>query len=179
MRRNFKQLFILGPLAVLSIFLVWHFQGLDSVAEGFAEAGMMALGIIPQIAMGLAIAGFITVLVPRERIAALMGAESGAKGMLLGTAIGAILPGGPFASFPLIFSLYNAGADIGSLIALLMAWATIGVQRLLIWEIPLMGAEFSLLRMVVSLPLPIIAGLTARWLVRAYPAIFSLPEPGE
>lgn len=177
MRRHFKQLYILGPLALLSIALVWWLQGTDAVAQGFIGAGAMALEIAPNIVMGLAVAGFITVLVPREKIAELMGEKSRTKGLLLGTVIGSVLPGGPFASFPLILALHKAGADVGALIALLMAWATIGVQRLVIWELPLMGVEFSILRMLVSLPLPIIAGLTARWLIQTYPTVFRLPEP--
>jgi hypothetical protein len=41
-----------------------------------------------------------------------------------------------------------------------------------------MGAEFALLRFAVSLPLPILAGLAARWIVIATP--LKLREaPGE
>ena len=42
------------------------------------------------------------------------------------------------------------------------AWSLLGVQRLLVWEIPLMGGEFVLLRFAVSAVLPVVAGLIAR-----------------
>jgi uncharacterized membrane protein YraQ (UPF0718 family) len=80
------------------------------------------------------------------------------------------MPGGPFASFPLVLALSQAGADIGALIAFLVAWAAIGINRLLIWEIPFMGLEFSALRFVSSLPLPLIAGAIARYLWNRYPS---------
>ena len=36
------------------------------------------------------------------------------------------------------------------------------MQRVLIWDVPFLGAEFAILRTLVSLPLPILAGLIAR-----------------
>jgi hypothetical protein len=36
------------------------------------------------------------------------------------------------------------------------------MQRILVWDVPFMGADFSLLRFTVSLPLPVLAGLIAR-----------------
>ena len=55
-----------------------------------------------------------------------------------------------------------AGADRGAMIAYVSSWAILGLQRILVWDVPFMGAEFSLLRFLVCLPLPIIAGLIAR-----------------
>jgi uncharacterized membrane protein YraQ (UPF0718 family) len=79
---------------------------------------------------------------------------------------GAITPGGPFTSFPIVHALWVAGADAGALIAYLTAWALIGLNRLIVWELPLMGAEFTVIRTLACLPLPILAGLIARALVR-------------
>jgi len=36
------------------------------------------------------------------------------------------------------------------------------VQRVLIWEIPLLGPDFAITRYLISLPLPILAALLAR-----------------
>ena len=46
--------------------------------------------------------------------------------------------------------------------AYITAWATLGLQRVLVWDVPFMGAEFAFLRILISLPLPVIAGLIAR-----------------
>ena len=82
---------------------------------------------------------------------------------------GVITPGGPFTSFPIVFALWVAGADIGALVAYIAAWSLIGIYRLVIWEIPMMGMDLSLLRFFVSIPLPILAGFAARWLVKYLP----------
>jgi hypothetical protein len=58
--------------------------------------------------------------------------------------------------------LRDSGTGIGSLVSYVTAWATNGLQRVLMWEVPLMGAEFAIVRFVSSMPLGIIAGMLAR-----------------
>lgn len=70
-------------------------------------------------------------------------------------------PGGPIASFPLVAALRAAGTGTGALIAFLSAWSLIGVQRILMWEMPFMGGRFVAVRLAVSLPLPFIAASIA------------------
>ena len=42
--------------------------------------------------------------------------------------------------------------------------AVIGVQRFMIWEVPMLGGDLALLRYLLCVPVPIIAGLIARLL---------------
>jgi uncharacterized membrane protein YraQ (UPF0718 family) len=91
-----------------------------------------------------------------------MGAESGTRGLLVATLCGMAMPGGPMAAFPLVLVLAQAGADRGALIAFVTAWALNGFQRVLVWEVPLLGADFALLRFLCGLPLGVLAGLLAR-----------------
>lgn len=145
----------------------WWQGGLPFVRAGLKEAGTLLLMVLPQLAAGLLLGGLVSRLVSRERVAALLGTQSGMRGLLLASALGAVTPGGPFTSFPIVHALWVAGADAGALIAYLTAWALIGLNRLIVWELPLMGVEFTLIRVIVCLPLPILAGLVARALVRA------------
>jgi hypothetical protein len=46
----------------------------------------------------------------------------------------------------------------------------IGYQRALVWELPFFGPDFVIWRIIVSLPLPFIAGLLARMMMRALAA---------
>jgi len=71
-------------------------------------------------------------------------------------------PGGSHRLFPSDFRSLQIGGDFGPLVAYLTAWVLIALQRILIWEIPLMGVKFALLRLCASFTLPILAGLTAR-----------------
>src|SRR5690606_6636259 len=110
--------------------------------------------------------GYFQVLVPRETVARLLGGQSGWRGLMLATAAGAVTPGGPFASFPLAAALYRSGADLGTTVAFLTSWSVLSLLRLVIWELPLLGPELSLVRLVASLPLPLLAGALARRLAQ-------------
>jgi uncharacterized membrane protein YraQ (UPF0718 family) len=133
------------------------------------DVGMLAL-MLPKISAALLIAGFIQVLVPRHKVERWMGEGSGVKGMAVAAGVGVATPGGPMTSFPLVTALQEAGTGRSALIAYLTSWSTLGLQRVLTWEIPLMGVEFAVLRFLASLPLPFIAGFTSRWLPNDAPA---------
>ena len=83
-----------------------------------------------------------------------VGAESGLRGLLIATLAGTLTPGGPITSFPFVVALYMAGADRGSLVAYLTAWSLLAFHRMVIYEIPIMGARFAWQRVVSSLVLP-------------------------
>ena len=105
-------------------------------------------------------------------------ARAGLRGLLLASGAGAATPGGPFTSFPLIHALRAAGAEAGTLMAFLAAWALIGLNRVIVWELPLLGGEFTALRVAACLPLPILVGLLARWLSR-WPHLAPRESPAE
>jgi Predicted permease len=134
--------------------------------EAFAEAMRDDLGrlgsTVPRIAVALGIAGLIWVMLPRERITSLVGTESGFRGLLIAVAAGMVTPGGPSAAFPLLSVLAASGADRGAMVAYITSWSLLGIQRILVWDVPFMGAEFSVIRFSISLPLIVIAGIAAR-----------------
>jgi len=120
------------------------------------------VAIIPRIAVALVTAGFVAKLLPGEPIAALIGAESGWRGILIASLTGGFVPAGPIISFPLVVVLYKAGAGIPQLVAFLTAWSVFAFHRVLIYETTLMGWRFSAVRLTSSLVLPPLSGfLTA------------------
>ena len=174
---NRSSLLFIG-LAAVAVALGWLFGGTGTVIGAAREAFESTLQVAPELVLGLLIAAFSSALISRERIARWLGAETGFRGIALASTIGALMPGGPFGSFPLVFALYKAGADIGAVTAFLVAWATVGVNRLFVWEIPFMGVEFGMLRFFSSLPLPLLAGLAAQFLARRH-AFFRMPRDSD
>lgn len=124
------------------------------------------LSLLPKFGAAMSVAGLVQYLLPRDKVARYVSEEAGFKGLAIATAVGALTPGGPMASFPIVRALYDAGTGRGALIAYLTSWSTMGMQRILSWEVPLLGVDYALIRFAASLPLPFIAGLLSRLLPR-------------
>jgi uncharacterized membrane protein YraQ (UPF0718 family) len=146
-------------LAGLACYLI---LGPDAFAEALADDVQMVISTLPRIVLALAVAGLVWVMLPRERLTRLIGRNSGLRGLLIATAAGVVTPGGPASAYPFLAVLAGSGADRGALVAYIVSWLMLGMQRILVWDVPFLGADFSLLRFVVSLPLPVLAGLIAR-----------------
>lgn len=142
--------------------ICWAVRGGDVVALALREDIELLVGLAPRVVVALSIAALIWVMLPRDRVSALVGRQSGVRGLVIATAAGTVTPGGPSSAYSLLAVMAGSGADRGALIAYITAWATLGMQRILIWDVPFMGSEFAILRFMVSLPLPILAGLIAR-----------------
>jgi uncharacterized membrane protein YraQ (UPF0718 family) len=82
----------------------------------------MTKRIIMLIPLAVLAAGFMTELLPRAAITALIGADSGFGGILIASLIGGALPGGPFISWPLAMSLWQSGAGAPQVVALITGW---------------------------------------------------------
>lgn len=126
-----------------------------------ADAALL-LNLIPRVFVALSVAALLWVLLPRDKISKLIGKSTGIRVLIVATLAGAITPGGPSSAYVLLAVLAASGAERGALVAYITAWATLGLQRILVWDVPFMGAEFALLRFAISLPLPVVAGLIAR-----------------
>ncbi|ADZ70597.1 permease [Polymorphum gilvum] len=156
---------IFMALAAGSGLACYALEGGDAAWQATIEAASLLVMVLPQIAAGLLIGGFAQALISKDTAAEYLGAESGLRGLLVATVAGIVTPGGPFTSFPLVYALWTSGADVGALVAYLVSWALIGLHRIVVWELPFMGPEFALLRFVVCLPLPLLAGIFARLIV--------------
>ncbi|MEO1016941.1 MAG: permease [Pseudomonadota bacterium] len=153
--------------------------GVPKVEAAFTVSGLTLLQLAPRLIGAMLLAGFIQALVPRDAVARWLGAESGMRGLVLAGIAGAFTPGGPMASFPIMAAIAAAGADGGCLIAYLTAWSLLGINRIVVWDIPFLGLEFTALRMLLCLPFPILAGLLYRRLYGARPIaeIIDLGKP--
>jgi uncharacterized membrane protein YraQ (UPF0718 family) len=160
----------IGVLVAVSALLVYRRDGIDGVTAILTHDLALFGGILPRVLAGCLLGAFIAEILPHEKVSQSLGPRSGLKGLLIGTAFGAILPGGPFTAYPVASALLAVGADFGATIALVVSWTLIGYGRAVAWELPIMGTDFTLWRIVISLPLPILAGALGRYVyIRIYP----------
>ena len=150
---------IMGVIAIILLFIGYQKGGGEHIM-GLKAAGMLLLQITPLLILAFIIAGMVPQLISTEMISKWIGSESGLKGILIGTGIGAIMPGGPFVSLPIAAGLLRAGASIGTMVAFLTAWSLLAVSRLPL-EMGLMGWQFALIRLACTFFFPPVAGLIA------------------
>ncbi|MQM40180.1 hypothetical protein KBTX_04226 [wastewater metagenome] len=153
-------------LAVSAGTAVWWTRGDAAVRAAFGHAAGLLLMVLPLVLFAVMLAAYIQQMLPMGLAERWLGAGSGVRGLLLATLAGAVTPGGPFSAFPLVVGLRGVGASLPVCVAYLTAWSVLGLQRVLVWEIPFFGAHFAAVRLLVSLPLPLIAGAAAMALTR-------------
>jgi uncharacterized membrane protein YraQ (UPF0718 family) len=121
------------------------------------------IDILPKVMAACLIACFVAVLMPRETVVRWVGAESGFLGLIVATLAGVVCPGGPITIFPIAAAFVSIGADIGATVAFITSWTLLGYARTLVWELPFFGPDFVIWRNIAALPLPLVAGLLARF----------------
>jgi uncharacterized membrane protein YraQ (UPF0718 family) len=156
-----RSLLIMGALVIAAGVACWVIEGRESFLESLSADLVMMAKIAPKLAAALLVSSFLQLLIPRKLVAKWIGEGSGAKGVAVAATIGALTPGGPMTSFPMVTALHKSGTGRAPLIAYLVSWSNLGFQRLLIWELPLLGPTFLILRYIACLPLPFLAAWIA------------------
>lgn len=123
--------------------------------------GVDFLRLLPRLTIGVIGSGYIAEVMPQELIARWLGPGSGIMGTLVATIAGALTPGGPMIGFAIGIAALKSGASAPQVIAYSTAWALIALQRMVLWEIPMMPANIVWLKFFASLPLPLLAAWIA------------------
>lgn len=121
----------------------------------------MMVGLIPLLLLAFLAAGFLEIAVPPDLIRGWLGASSGIKGYVVSMLAGAMLPGGPYVTFPIIGAVFRAGAGLGQVVTMVTAWATMSIG-LIIFELTFLGPHFTIARIAVMFWTPIVAGILAQ-----------------
>jgi len=150
---------IMGVIAIALLIFAYHKGGGEHIL-GLKAAGNTLLQVMPMLIFVFIIAGTIQYIIPVETIARWVGAESGFRGILLGTVAGGLTPGGPITSLPIAAGILQAGAGIGTMVAFMTGWSLWAFSRIPL-EVGLMGWRFTVIRLACTFIFPIIAGLLA------------------
>ncbi len=153
---------IMGVFALVLFFISYQKGGGEHIL-GLKISGNLLIQILPLMIFAFVVAGMIQVLIPPEIVSRWIGAESGVRGILIGTAMGALTPSGPFVSMPIAAGLLRTGASIGTMVAFITGWSLLAVSRMPM-EIGIMGWKFALIRLACVFFFPPVAGLIANTL---------------
>lgn len=151
---------------ILAVFGVVQ-QGPTVIIAGIIVGAKMLIEVIPLLAAAFILAGMIQVLISRQLIHKWLGEEAGIKGILLGAIAGALIPGGPYAFYPIAASFLISGAEIGTVLAFVVAKNLWTLSRLPM-EVALIGPKITAVRYIVTFIFPILVGLVANLFFRNY-----------
>lgn len=161
--RNSAMLIPTIIMAVLAFILLFigYYKGQGQHVSGMRSALNMTVEVLPLLVFAFIVAGMAQVLLPRDVVSKWVGAESGIRGILIGTIAGGLSPGGPYVSLPVVAGLLRAGAGVGTMVAFLTGWSLWAISRLPM-EVGILGWKFTLIRIACTFFFPPIAGLIAQ-----------------
>ena len=151
---------VMGALAIV-LFFIGFSKGQGQHVQGLNMTWKMLLQIMPLLICAFVVAGMVQILLPKDLISRWVGAEAGMRGIFIGTIAGALTPGGPYTSLPIVAGLLRAGASTGTVVAFLTGWSLWAVARLPM-ELGILGWKFTAIRFVSTFFFPPIAGLLAQ-----------------
>lgn len=156
---------LITALLAALLFAIACKKNLKLAKKGTKTGIKMLVNMLPLLVSAFIVAGLLEVVIPPKLVSNLLGENSGIKGILLGSAAGALIPGGPYVAFPIIFSIHRAGAGIATTVSFIAGWSMWNIGN---WpyEVALISPLFTAIRIASTLVLPPIAGLVASFLIK-------------
>lgn len=109
--------------------------------------------MIGRMIMGVLAASFLAELLPKDLVGEVAGGNSGWTGILLASVLGALVPTGPMVLMPVVVALIEVGVGLPQAVAFLSSWSLMALHRVVVWELPMMGPNFTLIRLLASIAL--------------------------
>lgn len=144
--------------AVLAILMVMaRVQGPEVFSEGYRTSFSQLLRFLPILVVAMLVAGYTEVLLPQDLVERWLSDASGWRGIGIAWLGGILTPGGSIIGLPIVAALYEAGVGVSVLMTYATSFATLSILRVPL-EVGFYGWRLTLIRVAVSLFLPLIAG---------------------
>ena len=160
-----KSLIVIAVSVLVLVIVAMIVGGWNLVLQGLESAGDTAMKSALMLVVSFVVIGQIQVLLSKERIDNWLGKYSGVKGIAISAIAGGLIPGGPYVYYPFAQSFADKGFPTYILIAFLFGKHLYDFSRLPM-EISLIDPQVALIRNLITLPIPIIAGLLAQRLLK-------------
>ena len=153
-------------VAAIVLFVILCARDVSGAISATRDGLVLFLRYLVLILSAMLVATYVQALIPKELVTAYLGKQSGLRGIVLGTVVGGLTPGSPYAAMPFFAAIVSMGASIPTGVAMVCAWGLWSIGRLPI-EAAVMGSKFALIRIMSSIFLPIVAGLIA-WFLQSF-----------
>ncbi len=149
---------VLGALVLLAAAVAAH-QGV--FLAGLKLGGTDFVSLLPLLLLCFVLAGLVQVVLPATTVTAWLSDEAGWRGIVVAWVAGALTPGGGPIGLSLAAGLARSGAGVGVLVTYLTSLSLLSFVRVPM-EVGMVGGRLAVLRWVVSVLLPPVAGLLAQ-----------------
>jgi len=139
----------------LIVSLVLGFNPGKEIGDNFASFSIDMLKILP---CAFILIGLFEVWVKRETVEKHFGEKSGVRGYIWAVLLAGTTVGGLYVAFPVAYSLYSKGAKLSFIFTYIGASAICRVP-MTTFEASFLGIKFTAIRLLVSLPLVIVASI--------------------
>jgi len=141
------------------LFIIMSFVFNYSVGKMIGENfGTFALSMIKIVPVAFILIGLFEVWIKRETIEKHLGDNSSWRGYFWGILLAGTTVGGLYVAFPIAAVLYKKGAKLSVVFTYVGASAVCRIP-MMIFEASFLGIKFTLLRLLVSVPLVIISSI--------------------
>ena len=146
---------ILAYAVFLAVSWITGFGPGKEIGNNFASFSVDMLKILP---CAFILIGLFEVWVKGETVEKHLGKGSGARGYLWAILLAGTTVGGLYIAFPVAYSLYSKGAKLSVIFTYIGACAICRIPMTM-FEASFLGIKFTLIRLLVSLPLVIVTAL--------------------
>ena len=137
------------------ISFVTGFKPGRQIGDNFISFSVEMLKILP---CAFILIGLFEVWIKKESVEKHLGKDSGAMGHVWVVLLAGTTVGGLYVAFPVAYSLFRKGAKLSVIFTYIGASAICRIP-MTIFESSFMGIKFSLIRLVVSIPLVILSSI--------------------
>ncbi len=155
MNRILKFSLFLIYFLFIAISFVFNYSVGEMIGENFVTFALSMLKIVP---IAFILIGLFEVWIKRETIEKHLGDNSSWRGYFWGILLAGTTVGGLYVAFPIAAVLYKKGAKLSVVFTYVGASAVCRIP-MMVFEASFLGIKFTLLRLLVSVPLIIISSI--------------------
>lgn len=153
MKKFLKISLIVIYLLFIAISLIFHFESGEIIGKNFLTFALSMIKIVP---VAFILIGLFEVWIKRETIEKHLGDNSSWRGYFWAILLSGTTVGGLYVAFPIAAVLHKKGAKLSVIFTYIGASAVCRIP-MVIFEASFLGIKFTLIRLLVSLPLIIIS----------------------
>lgn len=150
-----KMIFGFAYLGFILLSYIIGFSPGEKIGDNFIAFSIPMLKLLP---FAFILIGLFDVWVKKETVEKHMGAQSSIRGHIWAVLLAGTTIGGLYVSFPVAYTLYQKGAKLAVIFTYIAASAICRIP-MTIFEASFLGIKFSVIRLLVSLPLVIVSSM--------------------